>query len=208
MLTLNYRDSRPIYEQIKDGLRKLIVTGAMAPDEKLPSVRALAMDLAINPNTIQRAYAQLEMEGYVYSVAGRGTFVAEGQEQNLVRRREVEDKVRPLLQELRELAGSMGFSVPQAQPERTPVPDPPESEPKPVQAVFQQQPLPEPAAAMLRQAGKMDKRQEALLLALKPFLRKERQEKIDRALHAARLASLASLALKNRGRGPGAKETP
>ena len=49
---------------------------------------------------------------------------------------------------------------------------------------------------------------EALLLALKPFLRKERQEKIDRALHAARLASLASLALKNRGRGPGAKETP
>ena len=104
------------------------------------------------------------------------------------------------LQELRELAGSMGFSVPQAQPERAPVPDPPESEPKPV--------LPEPAAAMLRQAGKMDKRQEALLLALKPFLRKERQEKIDRALHAARLASLASLALKNRGRGPGAKETP
>ena len=62
------------------------------------------------------------------------------------------------LQELRELAGSMGFSVPQAQPERAPVPDPPESEPKPVQAVFQQQPLPEPAAAMLRQAGKMDKR--------------------------------------------------
>ena len=70
------------------------------------------------------------------------------------------------LQELRELAGSMGFSVPQAQPERAPVPDPPESEPKPVQAVFQQQPLPEPAAAMLWQAGKMDRRQEALLLAL------------------------------------------
>ena len=112
------------------------------------------------------------------------------------------------LQELRELAGSMGFSVPQAQPERAPVPDPPESEPKPMQAVFQQQPLPDPAAAMLRQAGKMDKRQEALLLALKPFLRKERQEKIYRALHAARLASLASLALKNRGRSPGAKETP
>ena len=116
------------------------------------------------------------------------------------------------LRELRELAGSMGFSVPQAQPESAPAPTPPEPEPAPepppAQAVFQQQPLPEPAAAMLRQAGKMDKRQEALLLALKPFLRKERQEKIDRALHAARLASLASLALKNRGRGPGAKETP
>lgn len=114
------------------------------------------------------------------------------------------------LRELRELAGSMGFSVPQAQPESAPAPTPPEPvpEPPPAQAVFQQQPLPEPAAAMLRQAGKVDKKQEALLLALKPFLRKERQEKIDRALHAARLASLASLALKNRGRGPGAKETP
>ena len=66
------------------------------------------MDLAINPNTIQRAYAQLEMEGYVYSVAGRGTFVAEGQEQNLVRRREVEAKVQPLLQELRELGMTEG----------------------------------------------------------------------------------------------------
>ena len=116
------------------------------------------------------------------------------------------------LRELRELAGSMGFSVPQAQPESAPAPTPPEPEPvpepPPAPAPFQQQPPPEPAAAMLRQAGKMDKRQEALLLALKPFLRKERQEKIDRALHAARLASLASLALKNRGRGPGAKETP
>lgn len=114
------------------------------------------------------------------------------------------------LQELRELAGSMGFSVPQTQPEGAPAPKSPEPapapEPEPAQAVFQQ--LPEPAAAMLRQAGKTDKKQEALLLALKPFLRKERQEKIDRALHAARLASLASLALKNRGRSPGAKETP
>ena len=51
MLTLNYRDSRPIYEQIKDGLRRMIVTGAMAQDEKLPSVRALATQLSINPNT-------------------------------------------------------------------------------------------------------------------------------------------------------------
>ena len=77
MIRLDYRDARPIYEQVKDGLRRLMVTGVLAPGEKLPSVRSLAMDLAINPNTIQRAYAQLEMEGYVYSVAGRGTFVAE-----------------------------------------------------------------------------------------------------------------------------------
>ena len=55
MISLNYRDSRPIYEQIKDGLKKLIATGAIAADEKLPSVRALATQLSINPNTIQRA---------------------------------------------------------------------------------------------------------------------------------------------------------
>jgi len=76
MLQLNYRDSRPIYEQVKDGLRKLVISGAIAPDEKLPSVRSLASSLAINPNTIQRAYEALEREGYVYTVTGRGTFAA------------------------------------------------------------------------------------------------------------------------------------
>lgn len=103
MLTLNYRDSRPIYEQIKDGLRRMIVTGAMAQDEKLPSVRALATQLSINPNTIQRAYSQLETEGYVYTVSGRGTFVCEVREQNRQRRAEVTARVRPLMEELRDL---------------------------------------------------------------------------------------------------------
>ena len=77
MLTLNYRDSRPIYEQIKDGLRRMIVTGAMAQDEKLPSVRALATQLSINPNTIQRAYSELEKAGVIYAVKGKGNFVAD-----------------------------------------------------------------------------------------------------------------------------------
>ena len=63
MIRLDYRDARPICEQVKDGLRRLMVTGVLAPGEKLPSVRSLAMDLAINPNTIQRAYAQLESQG-------------------------------------------------------------------------------------------------------------------------------------------------
>ena len=114
------------------------------------------------------------------------------------------------MQELRELAGTMGFSAPQPQSVSATAPKAaePEPKPKPVQAVFQQQPLPEPAAAMLRQAGKMDKKQEALLLALKPFLRRERQEKNDTALQASRMASIPSLDLKNRGRSPGAKETP
>ena len=56
MISLNYRDSRPIYEQVCDGLRRLIVSGAIADGDKLPSVRALATQLAINPNTIQSAY--------------------------------------------------------------------------------------------------------------------------------------------------------
>ena len=75
MVTINYRDGRPIYEQVKDDLRRLVVTGAMQPGEKLPSVRELAVSLAINPNTIQRAYRELETEGYICSVAGRGSYV-------------------------------------------------------------------------------------------------------------------------------------
>lgn len=75
MVTINYRDGRPIYEQVKDDLRRLVVTGAMQPGEKLPSVRELAVSLAINPNTIQRAYHELETEGYICSVAGRGSYV-------------------------------------------------------------------------------------------------------------------------------------
>ncbi len=76
MIQLNYRDTKPIYEQIKDGLRRLILTEAIVADEKLPSVRELAASLAINPNTIGRAYRELEQEGYVYTVAGKGTFAA------------------------------------------------------------------------------------------------------------------------------------
>ena len=74
MLQLDYRDARPIYEQVKDGLRRLVVTGAIQERERLPSVRQLAASLAINPNTIQKAYEALEAEGHVYTVPGRGTF--------------------------------------------------------------------------------------------------------------------------------------
>ena len=77
MITLNYRDSRPIYEQVKDGLRRLVMSGALLPGDKLPSVRAMASSLAINPNTIARAYEALETEGYIYTVPGKGTFAAE-----------------------------------------------------------------------------------------------------------------------------------
>ena len=76
MIVLDYRDSRPLYQQVKDSLRRMMLTGLLEPDEKLPSVRSLATQLAINPNTIQRAYAELEAEGYIYSVAGKGSFVS------------------------------------------------------------------------------------------------------------------------------------
>lgn len=76
MLNLDYRDARPIYEQVKDGLRKLMVSGVIQEGEKLPSVRTMASSLAINPNTIQRAYEALESEGYVYSIPGKGSFAA------------------------------------------------------------------------------------------------------------------------------------
>ena len=74
MISINFRDSRPIYEQVKDALRRLIVSGALSPDEKLPSVRELAAQLVINPNTIQRAYRELEHEGYIVSIPGKGSF--------------------------------------------------------------------------------------------------------------------------------------
>ena len=103
MIHLDYRDSRPIYEQVKDGLRRLMVTGVLAPGDKLPSVRAMASQLSINPNTIQRAYTELEAEGYVVSVTGKGSFVAEGDTQNTARRAELTGKLKSLLEELKNL---------------------------------------------------------------------------------------------------------
>ncbi|MBR6332730.1 MAG: GntR family transcriptional regulator [Dehalococcoidales bacterium] len=76
MITLNYRDSAPIYAQIKENLRHQIISGILTPGEKLPSVRELATQLSINPNTIQRAYNELELEGFIVSVLGKGNYVS------------------------------------------------------------------------------------------------------------------------------------
>lgn len=75
MVHLDYRDSRPIYTQIADNFRTQIRAGVLAEGDKLPSVRELASSLAINPNTIQRAYRELETEGWIASVSGKGSFV-------------------------------------------------------------------------------------------------------------------------------------
>ena len=89
MILIDYKDSRPIYEQIVDKFRMLILNGALKQEEKMPSVRTLAMELSINPNTIQRAYAELERHGYIYTVKGRGNFVSDTQGLKNEYRREI-----------------------------------------------------------------------------------------------------------------------
>lgn len=77
MIILDYQDRRPIYEQITEKFQTLIISGAMEAGSRMPSVRQLAMDLSINPNTIQRAYMELEQRGLIYPVKGKGNFVAD-----------------------------------------------------------------------------------------------------------------------------------
>ena len=77
MIVIDSRDKRAIYEQVVDRLSGLMLIGALEPGDKLPSVRSLAVELSINPNTIQKAYIELERQGYVYSVKGVGSFVAD-----------------------------------------------------------------------------------------------------------------------------------
>ena len=77
MILIDYKDRRPLYEQIVEKLSDLMVRGILEQDSQLPSVRSLATELSMNPNTIQRAYAELERQGYIYTVKGKGSFVAE-----------------------------------------------------------------------------------------------------------------------------------
>ena len=103
MFSINYRDSRPIYEQVKDNLRRAIITGGLRADEKIPSVRDLAGQLAINPNTIQKAYRELETEGYIYSVPGKGSFVGECLEAREARKSELFDQLDSSVTDLKQL---------------------------------------------------------------------------------------------------------
>jgi len=103
VLMINARDARPIYEQVRDEMRKLIMSGAIAADEKLPSVRELAASLAINPNTIQRAYRELESMGVIYTVPGKGAFASPGDAATEARREELLGQLGEVLSELRVL---------------------------------------------------------------------------------------------------------
>jgi len=106
MININFRDSRPIYEQVKDGFRQLILSGVLMADEKMPSVRELASSLTINPNTIQRAYRELESEGYICSVPGRGSFVCDRGEALSARKQELLNELDKVAAELKQLGMS------------------------------------------------------------------------------------------------------
>lgn len=96
MISIDYQSKLPLYEQIAQWFQTLILKGVLPPDAQMPSVRSLAVDLSINPNTIQKAYSLLEQMGYIYPVKGRGNFVADSTA--LVRQ-----KRESLLEEIRRL---------------------------------------------------------------------------------------------------------
>ena len=99
MIVLDLKDSRPLYEQIVERFKHLILCGALPEDEKLPSVRNLAMELSINPNTIQKAYGELEREGFIYSVKGRGNFVAANNNLKEAKKEELKTQILALVKE-------------------------------------------------------------------------------------------------------------
>lgn len=103
MISINYRDTRPIYEQVRDNFRALIISGALPSGQKMPSVRELAASLAINPNTIQRAYHELESEGYIVSVPGKGSFVSPSEAAVKQHIQELESRFFALAEELKSL---------------------------------------------------------------------------------------------------------
>ena len=97
MIVLDYQDRRPLYEQVEEKFRHLILNGVLEPGSKMPSVRQLAMELSINPNTIQRAYMQLEQEGLIYPVKGKGNFIADNEEVKRISRDSYIKEVKTLI---------------------------------------------------------------------------------------------------------------
>ncbi|WP_226585567.1 GntR family transcriptional regulator [Halobacillus litoralis] len=97
MFELDVRSRKPIYEQLVEKMKQLIIHNVLKGDEKLPSVRELAQQLTINPNTIQKAYRELESQGYIYSLKGKGSFVHPSSE---VDNKEELKKVREELKQL------------------------------------------------------------------------------------------------------------
>ena len=101
MINLDFSDRRPLYEQIKEKLKELIISGAVNEHDKIPSVRELASSLAINPNTIQRAYKELEEEGFIYSQRAKGSFIAP------IKKAQTEEFISALYKNLQDAAAEL-----------------------------------------------------------------------------------------------------
>lgn len=104
MINIDVKNGVPIYEQIVSGLKQLIIKGVLKPDEKVPSVRELGRRLTINPNTIQKAYRELERQGYFYTVIGKGNFVSDQENNgNVQKLRELTEDIQVLIEEVKYL---------------------------------------------------------------------------------------------------------
>lgn len=103
MIVIDYQNRKPIYEQIVERFEMLIIKGVLEPDSQMPSVRALATELSINPNTIQKAYAMLEQQGYIYPIKGRGNFVSDSRTLREEKKETFFHKMEELLEEGKEI---------------------------------------------------------------------------------------------------------
>jgi GntR family transcriptional regulator len=103
IIMLDYKDTRPIYEQVVEKFQTLILKGVLEPDEQLPSVRSLAVELSINPNTIQRAYGELERQGFIYTVKGRGGFVRYNEDLLEIKKERLKKQLLEVMKEAEEL---------------------------------------------------------------------------------------------------------
>ena len=101
MFNLNYGDHRPLYQQITERYKELILTGALKEGDKILSVRELAASLAINPNTIQTAYKELENQGYILSIPAKGSFIAPVKGADRAKLVELRQKLRALIREMK-----------------------------------------------------------------------------------------------------------
>jgi GntR family transcriptional regulator len=104
---IDYQDPRPIYEQITEQYKLLVLKGVLSPGEQMPSVRKLAMELAANPNTVQRAYAELERQGIIYTVKGKGSFVSGNISLKEQKKRELRERLQRIVRE----AGEIGIGL-------------------------------------------------------------------------------------------------
>lgn len=103
MINLDYKSGASLHEQIEAEIKSLIVGGVLKADEQLPSVRELSISLTVNPNTVQRAYKQLEQDGFIYSIKGKGSFVASVSKDESARRR------NEIMEELTKVARELAF---------------------------------------------------------------------------------------------------